>query len=627
MLATRMASSSDSRRASRVETSEGMGAASFVALALATLVTLLCFLFVIVRERGGPLPSVGALFRFLSEEPFILLFSTMAGGYALGKITLKGLSLGPTAGSLLVGIGASSWASGRHGVDFELPTFASTLFFNLFMFAIGMKVGPQFLSGLHRGAKNYLILAFLVPLVAAALAVGSRAILNPPPGATSGVFAGANTATPGLAAANAAFASGAVTLPTGVGRNEALQDLSTAFACSYCVSAVLFVVFLKLLPQVFGRDARSDARAFEREVTRGGAALPGAAASFWPGTLPVQQRTYRIEKPDATGKSVAELRAEQPLYVIEHVGRDGASVPITDDLVLRPGDSISIFARVPLLLEAAERFGTEIYQADAPQRELETVEVVQKNSAVVGLTLGDLVKDLGHGLYLNAMFRAGDEVPRGRDVVIHQGDVLRVTAAPERIARLERELGPVVRSSLSTDLLTLALGLCTGALIGAITIPIGRIEFTLGSLALLLVGIAFSTLRTRNPALGGPFPEPARQLLEDLGLNVFVVVLGLNSGAGVMRAVEAGALLPAFVTTLLIGLLPALTAWLVGLYVLKMNSAELLGAVSGARCASSALRSAQEVSESTVPAVAYPVTYAVSSLLMTLITYILALSE
>jgi putative transport protein len=418
-----------------------------------------------------------------------------------------------------------------------------------------------------------------------------------------------------------------VQLPPGESQAEAIQDLSTAFACSYCVSTVLFVLFLKILPQVFGRDARAAAREFERQVTRGGAALPGSAAGFWPGTLPVQQRTYRIEEPWAIGRSIAELRAEQPLYLVEYVSRAGASLPISGDLVLERGDLISIFARVPLLLEAEARLGPELYQADAPQRELETVEVVQKNAAVVGITLSDMVKDLGHGLYLNAMFRAGNEVPRGPDVAIQQGDVLRVTASPERIARLENELGPVVRPSLSTDLLTLALGLCTGALIGAITIPIGRIEFTLGSLALLLTGIAFSTLRTRNPALGGPFPEPARQLLEDLGLNVFVVVLGLNSGAGVMRAVEAGALFPALFATLVVSLLPALVAWMVGLYVLKMNAAELLGGVAGARCASSALRSAQEVCESTVPAVAYPVTYAVASLLLTLLTYVLALME
>jgi putative transport protein len=622
-----MASSSDSYGSSRVGSNEAPRTATWIALGLATLVGLVTLLLVVARERGGPLPGVGALFEFLNEEPFILLFATMAGGYALGKFEFKGLSLGPTAGSLVVGIGLSTWASGRHGVAFELPTFASTLFFNLFMFAIGMKVGPQFLAGLQRGAKNYLILALVVPLVAAGLVIALKVWLEPPPGVAAGIFAGSNTATPGLAAASAAFASGAVQLPGNVSRTAVMQDLSTAFACSYCVSAVLFVVFLKVLPRLFGRDARAEARVFEREIAGSGAALPGAAASFWPGTLPVQQRTYRVEGPSVIGKSLATLRAEQPLYLVEHLTRDGATVPVTDDTELRKGDLISIFARVPLLVEAQARFGPEIYQADAPQRELETVEVVQKNPAAIGLTLSEMVKDLGHGLYLNAMFRGGNEVPRGPDVVIQQSDVLRVTASPERIERLERELGPVVRPSLSTDLLTLALGLCTGALIGAITIPIGKIEFTLGSLALLLVGIAFSTLRTRNPALGGPFPEPARQLLEDLGLNVFVVVLGLNSGAGVMRAVEAGALGPALFATLLVGLVPALVAWLVGLYVLKMNSAELLGGVSGARCASSALRSAQEVTESTVPAVAYPVTYAVASLLLTLLTYVLALME
>ncbi len=388
-----------------------MGTATWIALGLATPVTLIALLLVVARERGGPLPGVSALFEFLKEEAFILLFATMAGGYALGKVAVKGISLGPTAGSLVVGIGLSTWASGRHGVAFELPDLRE----HALLQPVHVRYRDEGRAAVSRRPASRCE-ELPDPLGSGApRRRGPRdrpqAVARPRPGVAAGIFAGSNTATPGLAAANAAFASGVVQLPPGESQAEAIQDLSTAFACSYCVSAVLFVVFLKILPQVFGRDARAEARDFERQVTSGGAALPGAAAGFWPGTLPVQQRTYRIEEPWAIGRSIAELRTEQPLYLVDHLSRAGESVPVSAELVLERGDLISIFARVPLLLEAEARFGPELYQADAPQRELETVEVVQKNAAVVGLTLSDMVKDLGHGLYLNAMFRAGDEVP------------------------------------------------------------------------------------------------------------------------------------------------------------------------------------------------------------------------
>jgi putative transport protein len=212
-------------------------------------------------------------------------------------------------------------------------------------------------------------------------------------------------------------------------------------------------------------------------------------------------------------------------------------------------------------------------------------------------------------------------------MVVQRGDVLRVTAAPGKLAALGAIVGPIVRPSMSTDVLTLALGLAAGALIGALSLRIGSIQFSLGSVALLLTGVLISTLRTRNPTLGGPFPESARQLLEDLGLNVFVAVLGLNAGAGVIAAVSGGALVPILVGTLSVGLVPPLCAWWLGLKLFRMNTAELMGAVAGARCASPGLRAAQEACESAAPAIAYPVTFAISNVLFTLASYMFALLD
>ena len=224
------------------------------------------------------------------------------------------------------------------------------------------------------------------------------------------------------------------------------------------------------------------------------------------------------------------------------------------------------------------------------------------------------------------MFRGGDAVPFGPETVVERGDVLRVTGTKWRIKQLENELGTVVRPSVSTDIVTLALGLALGGLLGMTTVSIGAVRVTLGaSVGILLVGIALSTLRTYNPAFGGPYPEPARRMIEDIGLNVFVAVLGINAGAGVMKVVEGGALAPILVGCVLVGIVPAVITWFIGQRFLRMNDALLLGAVAGGRCNSAGLGAAQETTKSTVPAISYPVTFALSNVLLTLSSYVFAL--
>jgi putative transport protein len=184
----------------------------------------------------------------------------------------------------------------------------------------------------------------------------------------------------------------------------------------------------------------------------------------------------------------------------------------------------------------------------------------------------------------------------------------------------------VVRPSLSTDIVTLALGLTAGGLLGMVTIPLGHIRLTLGSaVGLLLVGIALSALRTRYPKFGGPYPEPARRLIEDLGLNVFVAIVGLNSGAGVIETIRQGSITPIVVGTLIVGFVPALVAWVIGRRALRMNIALLLGAVAGGRCNSAGMQAAQEATQSNVPAISYPVTFAISNVVLTLLSYVMAM--
>jgi putative transport protein len=590
-----------------------------VAIALSMLATL-SLQAAEAAPASAPHGPLSGLLAGLGKQPFVLLFLVVAAGYGLGRLQIKGVGLGATASTLIVALLVSLLAA-REAVAFSIPEFASTIFFNLFMFSVGMKVGPQFVSGLRRDARHFILLAVMVPLLSVALMFAVRALFDPGPGLSPGIFAGGNTATPGLGAAQTAISSGAANA-----KPAALGNLSTAFAFSYCISMVLFIVLMKVAPSILGRDMKGAAREYEAAIGAGGAPLPGAGDEFFGTPLPVAVRAYTLQEDAAIGHRLAELRQAYPLVSVERVARAGKLLDPTDDVVLQRNDTLALYGQIPRLLAAGPRIGPEV---DAPEvRDVgsETIDIVVHNKQVMGRKLIDIVRDVGHGLYLNAMFRGGDAIPVGPETELRRGDVMRVTGSRWRIKMLEQQTGRVVRPSIATDIVTLALGLALGGLIGMITIPLGRIHLVVGSaVGLLLVGIGLSTLRTHNPLFGGPYPEPARQLLEDLGLNVFIAILGLNSGAGVIKAIQAGALTPIVVGCLVVGFIPPLIAWIVGAKVLRMNDALLMGAVAGARCNSAGMRAAQEATASTVPAISYPVTFAISNVLFTLLTYVMAM--
>lgn len=471
---------------------------------------------------------------------------------------------------------------------------------------------------------HYIVIGLFIPVVALGLMFLVGAMFELSPGLAPGIFAGANTATPGLGAAHAALA-GSASAP-GSSAEAATANLSTAFAFAYCVSVVLFTVMIKV-PDLIGRRTTAEA-AKELEAALAGpdaTPLPGSAEEFLGTSSPVDVREYEASRPETVGHRLGELRGLYPALSIERVLRGGELLELRDELEVRAHDTVALYGRIPALVEAGPRIGPEIYAAELGDRAPKTVDVIVHDDRIVGHTLRELAAGYGHGLYLNAMFRAGEPVPHGSEAIVHKGDVLRVTGTSWRIEELARQTGHIVRPSLTTDVTTLAVAAALGALLGMITIPIGSVQVTVGAaVGLLLVGMTISILRTRNPAFGGPFPEPARRLIEDLGLNVFVAVLGLNAGMGVLKALGEGAVGPILIGTLIVGFVPPILAWILGRKLFHMNEALLLGAVSGGRCSSPGMRASIEAARSSVPAISYPATFAISNIVLTLFSYLMA---
>ncbi len=154
--------------------------------------------------------------------------------------------------------------------------------------------------------------------------------------------------------------------------------------------------------------------------------------------------------------------------------------------------------------------------------------------------------------------------------------MLRVTGTKIHVEALAAAAGTLVQSSSVTDLLTISAGLVFGGLLGSLAVHLGAIRLSIGTVGgLLIVAIVMSWMRTRYPQLGGPIPEPARRLLEDLGLSIFIASVGLSAGPGLIQALSSGKVIPLIVTTFVLGFIPAVVAWWVGISALHLNPALL----------------------------------------------------
>jgi putative transport protein len=182
--------------------------------------------------------------------------------------------------------------------------------------------------------------------------------------------------------------------------------------------------------------------------------------------------------------------------------------------------------------------------------------------------------------------------------------------------------GKIARPSTSTDLMTLALGMILGFLIGAISFPLAGSKVGLGNAGGLLVsGIIVSSVASRLRFFGST-PNAARNILEDLGLVVFIAIVGVNAGAGLISQLTGTVALYIFIAGFIVCTVPPILVWAIGYHWMKINPAILMGGVAGARSHSGPAREAAKEIGSSVPWIGFPVGYAVSGVLLTVFGYL-----
>lgn len=558
---------------------------------------------------------MAAFFEFLKQNPFILLFFVVGLAVWVGRLNFKGYGLGSVAASIVVGCGVATVAS-TYGVKLQLDNFVKSLFYYLFMYGVGLRVGPSFVNGLKTDGIKATILAFVSCFVGLGLIVGGTKLLDLPLGAAGGMLAGSQTMSAAIGSAEQAVTSGVVALPPGTTQDQVSAMIALSYGITYIWGTVGIILICKYLPRWWGIDARAVAAKYEKE--HGVASMESGLTGY----RPFGVRAYRLENPKTASTTVGEFRRSYPTYKIVNVVRGGRSVGHANDLVMEKGDIIALGGRLADLTDHMGVLGPEIADETTLNVPLDHAEILVTNKEVVGKALKDFRdSEIAGRIQLGRIDRGGAPIPIGLETKLQRMDVLTVAGIKSAVEQAGHMMGRIARPSTATDLLTLSVGMILGFLIGLIQFPAFGASVGLGNAGGLLVsGILVSSVVSRLRFFGNT-PNAARNILEDIGLIVFVSIVGINAGAALLEQLTGSLALKIFVVGFVACSVPPFIVWAIGLHIMKINPAVLMGSVAGARSHSGPCREAAVEIGSSVPWIGFPVAYAVSGVLLTVFGY------
>ena len=557
-----------------------------------------------------------SFFEYLANNPYLLLFFVVGLAVWIGRASIKGYGLGMVAGAIVVGAGISVWAS-VYGVKLELNNFAKSLFYYLFMYGVGLRVGPSFINSLKGDGLKFTFLAVVSCVIGLALVVIGAKLLALPPGAAGGMLAGSQTMSAAIGSAEQAVTSGVVKLPDGMKPEDASGMIALSYGITYIWGTVGIILICKYLPRWWGVDARTAAKQYEDEF---GVNDPDGAALT--GYRPFGLRAYKLENQEQVGKSIAEFRGKNPEYRIVNVSRKGESLGADPEVVMQKGDIIALGGTTENLTAKMGLIGPEVADPRTLGVPLDQAEILVTNKKAVGKTLGSFRNlTLAGQLQITKLERGGVPFPAGLKTELQRMDIVSVAGLKSAVNELAEMWGRIARTNTSTDLLTLAVGMIIGFLIGQIEFPAFGAKIGLGNAGgLLLSGVIVSSIVSRLRFFGNT-PNAARNVLEDLGLVVFVAIVGVNAGAGLLAQLTGAVAAKIFIVGFIACTVPPFIVWAIGFHVFKINPAVLMGGVAGARSHSGPCREAAVEIKSSVPWIGFPVAYAVSGILLTVFGY------
>ena len=550
----------------------------------------------------------------LRENPAIAIFLTIGVGFWIGKFKYKSFSLGTVTSVLLVGVLVGQ-------LDIPVPGPLKQVFFLLFLFAIGYSVGPQFFASLRgSGLKQVLFAVVMCGLVLGCTLLVAK-LFGYNVGEAAGLFAGAQTISAVIGVAGDAIQN----MDASAADKQAWTNIMpVAYAVTYIFGTIGSAWILGSLgPVMLGglKKVRQQTEDLERTMNQGQSDSDPALVNAW---RPVAYRAYKVDNEwFATEHSVAEFEA----YMQEQGRRVFVErVRIGDDITTRPagdfkipqGCEIVISGRREFIIEDESWIGQEVSDAALLSFPVEQIPVMVASKHVVGLTVEEF-RGLSqtHGVAIGAIKRGNANIPVLAQTRLERGDVLTLSGLVTDVNAAAAYTGYADKPTTASDMVFVGLGIALGALIGAIAVRIGGIPVSLStSGGALIAGLVLGWLRCKHPTFGR-IPEPAVWIFNNVGLNMFIAVVGISAGPTFVSGLaQVGWQL--LLAGILATSLPLILGIIIAAKVFKFHPAIALGCVAGGRTTTAALGAIQDSLNSTIPAMGYTVTYAIGNTLLIL---------
>ena len=528
----------------------------------------------------------------LSSNHLLLLFTIIGLGYLVGSIRIFGFSLG-TAAVLFAGI-----FLGAVDARLTLPEEIYIIGLVFFVYSLGLQSGPTFFSSFDKRGIRSNVFVVVILLVSLTITWTFAKLVSLNAAYAAGVFSGALTNTPALAASVEALTALTTKLPAEQ-KNELLNSPVIGYGLTYPFGVFGVLLWFYLFRRVFKID-------FEQEESD---RMKDSESSR------IIARTLRVTNPAVVGKSCSEIMDLVPDggFVFSRIGRAGKVEIVTPETTLDAGDLVMVVGTGQSVERARVLIGdfsTRELGADAEGLQYRRLFV--SNGKIVGKEIHELNLEKSYGATITRLRRGDVDLVPDPHTILELGDRVRVVTRHDNIANITKLFGDSMKSISETDFLSISFGIVLGVFTGMIPIPLPNgSHFKLGFAGgPLVVALVLGRLQRTGP-ITWILPFNANLVLRQIGLVLFLAGIGIKAGHGFGSTIASGAgkylLAGALITTL--------ACWItiiIGYKVLKYPMSAVFGIMSAVSTQPACLVYANQQAQNDQPNVYYAMVYPVA---------------
>ena len=548
--------------------------------------------------------------ELFTEQTFIqavmILSLICATGVALGNVKIFGVSLGVTF-VFFAGI-----IAGHFGITInpEMLTLAQNFGLILYIYSLGLQVGPGFFSSFKEGGIKFNLLALALLVVGTLMAMVYYWTTDLSLSDTVGLLAGAVTNTPMLGAAQQALLQADPT------NTEAASNMAIACAVGYPFGLIGMIVSVIILRSVFGgkKSRKShDNSADNTFVTE-----------------------YEICNPAIYGKDIKEIRqGAECQFVISRVWKNGELIIPTSETVLEEGEHVLVVSGKKDVKRIEQIFGhkenvdwnKKDIDWNAIDNQLTSRKILVTKPEHNGVKLGDLRLRNSYGINITRVNRAGIDLLPSRSLRLQLGDRLTIVGEYRAVENFSSILGNEAKQLKNPHLLSLFIGIILGLILGSVPIVLPGISMPI-KLGIaggpIIVGILMGAFGPRFH-IATYTTRSANLMLRQLGLTIYLAGLGLSAGAGFFETVFTLDGLKWVAVSISLAMVPVLLVGFASAKIFKTDYADNIGMLCGGMANPFALDYANPSGEGEDPAVAYATVYPASIFLRVISAQLLVL--